>query len=571
MPARVTPTPRSSSEPARERADDAAPTRADNVRAALRGHALDEQVQMLAPGGADGSASSGDVHAAARRGVAGGGGALPHLDSVQRAFGGHDVSGVQAHVGGQAREATRAMGASAYASGDHVAFGGSPDLHTAAHEAAHVVQQRADVSLPGGVGASGDGYEQQADKVADAVVRGDSAEALLGPVAGGGGRGGAVQRKTIAAVPGPAEKKDEVEDKPKVEDKVEDKKDEKKEDEKPILETRTIDSKLLEEKIAKWNPSPDELLEIGKLLSKLDDTDNVFGELEKLLIEVAKLEGPTGIADRRAFVGVYNSKKSLIVPTKEGGGGKPPKLLLGILLGVLKMGKQQRESKTEINVGGDPFKGKLGDEVKNGMQMDVVEKTYDTLCRKSSAPPPHAVHEVDVAMLPSMRGFSDVRASLGPNKDEAQLSGGDSRGEKTFAVGHSAALGFKGKLSTKGGERFYAVLFPKGFLAHYGEDLKTKGANGKSAPEPNEKEMAERSVSDGGTKGGKVGIGKDKAFAIRAEDATKEKGQVDVHFAWQKMDIHGKKMSQVDFFRMSAVGAVEFDDKGDVLNTVMFG
>lgn len=35
-----------------------------------------------------------------------------------------------------------ATGAEAFATGNHVAFASSPSLHTAAHEAAHVVQQR---------------------------------------------------------------------------------------------------------------------------------------------------------------------------------------------------------------------------------------------------------------------------------------------------------------------------------------------------------------------------------------------------------------------------------------------
>lgn len=72
------------------------------------------------------------------------------------------------------------MGARAYAMGNHVAFGIQPDLHTAAHEAAHVVQQRAGVSLSGGVGQAGDAYERHADAVDDRVVAGESAEALLG-------------------------------------------------------------------------------------------------------------------------------------------------------------------------------------------------------------------------------------------------------------------------------------------------------------------------------------------------------------------------------------------------------
>ena len=75
-----------------------------------------------------------------------------------------------------------------------MAFSGTPSLHTAAHEAAHVVQQARGVQLDGGVGQVGDRYEANADAVADLVVRGESAEALLDEVAGSGGGGTGVQR-----------------------------------------------------------------------------------------------------------------------------------------------------------------------------------------------------------------------------------------------------------------------------------------------------------------------------------------------------------------------------------------
>lgn len=136
----------------------------------------------------DGGEPAPQIHAAAARGVAAPGGPLPHLDLIQRAFGArHDLSGVQAHVGGPAAAACDDMGANAYATGHHVAFRGAADLHTAAHEATHVVQQRGGVQLLGGVGAAGDPYEQQADQVADLVVRGESAAHVLD--AGGGGAG----------------------------------------------------------------------------------------------------------------------------------------------------------------------------------------------------------------------------------------------------------------------------------------------------------------------------------------------------------------------------------------------
>jgi len=153
-------------------------------------------VQQLQAKGASSGGAAG-ARAIAAEGVSGSGGRLPHLQTIQSAFGRHDVSGIGAHVGGAAGDAARAMGAEAYATGDRVAFDGAPDLHTAAHEAAHVVQQASGVSLRGGVGESGDAYERHADAVADAVVRGRSAEPLLDAHAapsGGSASFGAVQR-----------------------------------------------------------------------------------------------------------------------------------------------------------------------------------------------------------------------------------------------------------------------------------------------------------------------------------------------------------------------------------------
>jgi len=121
-----------------------------------------------------------DVHAVAAGGMRGGAMPLPHAEAIQRSFGRHDVSAIKAHAGPAADQATQRLGARAYASGDNVVLGaGGTDLHTVAHEAAHVIQQRGGVSLKSGVGQSGDVYERHADQVADAVVQGKSAEGLL--------------------------------------------------------------------------------------------------------------------------------------------------------------------------------------------------------------------------------------------------------------------------------------------------------------------------------------------------------------------------------------------------------
>lgn len=150
-----------------------------------------------APVQASGSidADPASVHEAAASGVAGSGGGLPYRDRIQESFGAaHDISGVRAHMGGAATQANERMGAQAYATGQDIAFRGQPDLHTAAHEAAHVVQQRAGVQLSGGVGQAGDAYERHADAVADRVVRGESAASLFDAGAGQSAGDTAVQR-----------------------------------------------------------------------------------------------------------------------------------------------------------------------------------------------------------------------------------------------------------------------------------------------------------------------------------------------------------------------------------------
>lgn len=158
---------------------------------------LPVQLEAGAQPAAD-TATSQPVQEAARKGVSGAGGPLPFLDQIQRSFGPHDVSQVRAHVGGEATAAAQSMGAQGYATGNQVAFQRAPDVHLAAHEAAHVVQQRAGVHLKSGVGEAGDAYERNADQVADRVVQGLPADDLL-PATGGGGTG--VQRQAVQRKP----------------------------------------------------------------------------------------------------------------------------------------------------------------------------------------------------------------------------------------------------------------------------------------------------------------------------------------------------------------------------------
>ena len=127
------------------------------------------------------------VHRAAAIGLDGASRRLPFISTIQRAFGNHDVSNVRAHTDDTAALGAQLMGAQAFAQGEHVAFAEPPSLRTAAHEAAHIVQQRSGINVPSGVGQAGDVWERHADSVAERVSAGRSAADLLDPLYGGSG------------------------------------------------------------------------------------------------------------------------------------------------------------------------------------------------------------------------------------------------------------------------------------------------------------------------------------------------------------------------------------------------
>jgi hypothetical protein len=110
------------------------------------------------------------------------------LDAATRAFMsarfGHDFSRVRTHTDARAADSARAVGARAYAVGQHAVFAaGSYAPHTKsgrrllAHELAHVVQQEG--ASAGGVPAlAGLRWEPEADAAADAVLSGRNASVI---------------------------------------------------------------------------------------------------------------------------------------------------------------------------------------------------------------------------------------------------------------------------------------------------------------------------------------------------------------------------------------------------------
>jgi outer membrane protein OmpA-like peptidoglycan-associated protein len=125
---------------------------------------------------------------------------LPYREVIERSFGpGHDLSNVRCEIGGAAALKNALVGSSAFTRGEQISFRAEPTLDEAAHEAAHVVQQRQGSIPPGGFSRRGDRWEQHADKVAGRVTGGEPASDLVGaaapPVASANP---AIQRRLIA-------------------------------------------------------------------------------------------------------------------------------------------------------------------------------------------------------------------------------------------------------------------------------------------------------------------------------------------------------------------------------------
>ncbi|MCA9540879.1 MAG: DUF4157 domain-containing protein [Myxococcales bacterium] len=130
-----------------------------------------------------------DGHTARDLALAGlsGGRALPHVDHLQPLFGRYALDGIRSHEGPSTRAAAARLGATGFALGEDVGFTRPPTLVEAAHEATHVVAQRARVMPSDGLGRSGDRFEKLAESVADRAGRGLSVERVLDGAVGRGG------------------------------------------------------------------------------------------------------------------------------------------------------------------------------------------------------------------------------------------------------------------------------------------------------------------------------------------------------------------------------------------------
>lgn len=111
---------------------------------------------------------------AGNRAVAGLRARPPHEEDLRRSFGPHYPEGTIAITGPAAVEANTGLGTSGLAAGGAVAFAADPSLELAAHEMAHVVQQRRGLGA-----ASTQDHEEQARRIGEVTARGGSSAPLL--------------------------------------------------------------------------------------------------------------------------------------------------------------------------------------------------------------------------------------------------------------------------------------------------------------------------------------------------------------------------------------------------------
>ncbi len=114
---------------------------------------------------------------------------------------GADLSGVRVHTGSESAQAASAVGAHAYTVGQDIHFAEGKyapadpfGLHLLAHEVAHTVQQQGgapSTQYKLEVSAPGDAHELEADRAADAMVRGAQTE-----ITSAGGASRKIARKT---------------------------------------------------------------------------------------------------------------------------------------------------------------------------------------------------------------------------------------------------------------------------------------------------------------------------------------------------------------------------------------
>lgn len=192
---------------------------------------------------------------------------------------------------------------------------------------------------------------------------------------------------------------------------------------------------------------------------------------------------------------------------------------------------------------------------KNFKNISQLEEYFDVLARKVFSLKPTyngnaVVNEVDsaFAFAGRPRGYISV-----DKNDQLRVQYRDV--EQVYAVGSQGAKNFLPQnkdLDYRSGSRFYALLFPKGFITKYGDELGRKNVDLES--------FSEESMHKQG-----------KILPIRKEKATSAQGQVHIGTfdEFQHLNIWGRHMSQGEFIDENSIGVAEFDSGGELLRILV--
>jgi len=120
---------------------------------------------------------------------------FPFHEQIQSSFGVHQISREEVVSGGEASEHAQRLGAKGFVKGGRAFLPKDADLEVAAHEAVHIVQQRALGASEKTIAQDDDLVEQQADSIARKVSRGENVEADLDRVVASGHKAPAILLK----------------------------------------------------------------------------------------------------------------------------------------------------------------------------------------------------------------------------------------------------------------------------------------------------------------------------------------------------------------------------------------
>ena len=195
----------------------------------------------------------------------------------------------------------------------------------------------------------------------------------------------------------------------------------------------------------------------------------------------------------------------------------------------------------------------LGSEIFNlelsiGSHSSELEQQFDVIGRKTSVFP-NVVDEVDIAKSFASFGFPDFQIQqLKDGSFFVDQSGGM---EKVYAIGFRDMVNFSGKLSNAGlGNRFYGLLFRKGFLDRYSHLY------------------LDRPSPPGGDRRAEFFEESHKVLVTHHEGKRTVRGQVHALPRIEFIDKNGVQFGIGDFIRRHAVAVVEFDREGRVIDIV---